>query len=426
MSIYISLSPHITQPRNHFPIDFISNLYTPSFLEYINSFYIMSLLQVFRICTTKCNTILRLINGSLVSMRRSMEVSLLVCITTISLILIVICNCSILNPGSNINTNSSSDSCFKIFYQNMQNVHGFITYGSLGNKYPVINFTKLLEFQAYVSINQPDIIVLNETWLKHTITDAEIFPNNDYKIFRVDRIADSHPPDPNISNKFKQNGGGILIAVNNCLDMKPKSLKSSSKAEILSILLQLKNNKKICITTCCRVGTLGEKNLAEISKHIDLVSSTKSIICHTLIGDMNLDSVNWSENSSSSPLHRQFLNIFDNHNLTQLINLPTHLNIDINKSAGPDEISGIVLKNCAYTLARPLSIPFNLSFSMGTVPPDWKLANVVPVHKKGDKCDVNNYQPISLTSMEMCIRDELYDICKNLICDKQHGFLLGK
>ena len=53
MSIYISLSPHIsiTQGRNHFPIYFISNLYTPSFLEYINSFYYMSLLQVVRICT---------------------------------------------------------------------------------------------------------------------------------------------------------------------------------------------------------------------------------------------------------------------------------------------------------------------------------------------------------------------------------------
>ena len=112
----------------------------------------MSLLQVFRICTTKCNTILRLINGSLVSMKRFMEVSLLVYITTINFILIVICNCSILNPGPNImiNPSSSSDSCFKIFYQT---VHGFITYGSLGNKYPVLNFTKLLEFQAYVSNN---------------------------------------------------------------------------------------------------------------------------------------------------------------------------------------------------------------------------------------------------------------------------------
>ena len=76
MSIDISLSLHITQPKNYFPLDFISNLCTPSLLKHINSFYIMSLLQVFRICTTRCNTILRLINGSLASLKQFMEVSL--------------------------------------------------------------------------------------------------------------------------------------------------------------------------------------------------------------------------------------------------------------------------------------------------------------------------------------------------------------
>ena len=41
------------------------------------------------------------------------------------------------------------------------------------------------------------------------------------------------------------------------------------------------------------------------------------------------------------------------------------LGIDTNKSSGPDEISGIVLKSCALTLACPLSILFNISYSMG-------------------------------------------------------------
>ena len=57
----------------------------------------------------------------------------------------------------------------------------------------------------------------------------------------------SHPPDPNNSKKFRRNGGGILIAVNSSVDMKPKVLKTNTKAEILSITLQLKNNEKICV-----------------------------------------------------------------------------------------------------------------------------------------------------------------------------------
>ena len=71
-------------------------------------------------------------------------------------------------------------------------------------------------------------------------------------------------------------------------------------------------------------------------------------------------------------------------------------NLDINKAQGPNAISGAVLKNCSETLAYPLSILLNLSYNTGYIPQEWKLANVVPVHKKDDKNKVTNYRPISL------------------------------
>ena len=87
-------------------------------------------------------------------------------------------------------------------------------------------------------------------------------------------------------------------------------------------------------------------------------------------------------------------------------------NINPNKAPGPDGIHGKVLKNCATSLAQPLSILFNLSYRTGQIPNEWKSANVVPVFKKGDKSSVENYRPISLTCLvmkifERCIRDEL-------------------
>ena len=70
-------------------------------------------------------------------------------------------------------------------------------------------------------------------------------------------------------------------------------------------------------------------------------------------------------------------------------------NIDVNKASGPDDIPGIVLKKCSNHLAYPLSLIFKLIYNTGIIPTQWKLSNVVPIHKKGDDKDVRNYRPIS-------------------------------
>ena len=57
---------------------------------------------------------------------------------------------------------------------------------------------------------------------------------------------------------------------------------------------------------------------------------------------------------------------------------------------------------------------FIKSLETGTLPQDWKSAQVTPIFKKGNRHSPNNYQPISLTSpvvrlFESIIRDEIYD-----------------
>ena len=105
--------------------------------------------------------------------------------------------------------------------------------------------------------------------------------------------------------------------------------------------------------------------------------------------------------------------------------------VNPNKAAGPDGIHGKILKNCAVSLAYPLSVIFRVSYNSGMIPKDWKLANVVPVYKKGSKTSVENYRPISLTSLvmkifEKIIRDELMMRCETLLGKSQHGFLPNK
>ena len=74
---------------------------------------------------------------------------------------------------------------------------------------------------------------------------------------------------------------------------------------------------------------------------------------------------------------------------------------------------------------------FNTSFISGIIPQEWKLASVVPFHKKGDKDNVENYRPMSLTSLvmkvfERCIQRELFSVCEQLLDPMQHGFVKNR
>ena len=155
-----------------------------------------------------------------------------------------------------------------------------------------------------------------------------------------------------------------------------------------------------------------------------------------VIGDFNLKGVNWVAGNSNSSLETDFINGFADLGLLQCIDSATHNkgnildtkssnydininflndcnfdvdfsvsriklmlnNLDINKAQGPYGINGTVLKHCSESLAYPLSKIFKLTYNVGCLPCEWKTSNIIPVHKKDDKCNVQNYCPISLIS----------------------------
>ena len=66
------------------------------------------------------------------------------------------------------------------------------------------------------------------------------------------------------------------------------------------------------------------------------------------------------------------------------------------RASGPDSIPTRVLKLCAKEVAPILTVIFIQTLQL---PDDWLKANIIPVFKKGDKSNANNYCPISLTSV---------------------------
>ena len=72
---------------------------------------------------------------------------------------------------------------------------------------------------------------------------------------------------------------------------------------------------------------------------------------------------------------------------------------------------------------------FQFSLDTGSVPRDWKDANVVPIFKKGDRHNPANYKPVSLTSVTCKLLEHIihsnvmahFDV-HHILKDNQHGF----
>ncbi|TRZ23211.1 hypothetical protein HGM15179_003912 [Zosterops borbonicus] len=73
------------------------------------------------------------------------------------------------------------------------------------------------------------------------------------------------------------------------------------------------------------------------------------------------------------------------------------LQLNLNKTMGPDGIHPRILKEVADVTAKPLSMISERSWESAEVSAYWKLVKVFPVFKKSQKVKHGNYSPVSLT-----------------------------
>lgn len=101
------------------------------------------------------------------------------------------------------------------------------------------------------------------------------------------------------------------------------------------------------------------------------------------------------------------------------------------KAAGHDKITGEMLKKMGeWGIAMLLKL-INEIAKQETIPKDWTIGMILPIYKKGDKHDCNNYRGITLLSVvskvyEQIIENKLRKKIEPTLTETQSGFRKGR
>jgi hypothetical protein len=94
------------------------------------------------------------------------------------------------------------------------------------------------------------------------------------------------------------------------------------------------------------------------------------------------------------------------HIVEPLVPGPSRLEVEIAiatlkkyKSPGSDEIPAELIQTGGEILLSAIHILINSVWNKGELSDQWKESIIVPVHKKGDKIDCNNYHGIDNTAI---------------------------
>ena len=148
------------------------------------------------------------------------------------------------------------------------------------------------------------------------------------------------------------------------------------------------------------------RKFIKIQKFLKCIRKTPSI-CPTVNFDKTVASINVEK---AEVFNQYFASVFSKSNMQpgyapnnilntanytedQISDILFELNPD--KSTGPDKF-GNTLKKCHKTLCKSLKLIFETCLNKQCYPSYWKICQITPIFKEGNKADVTCYRPISL------------------------------
>ncbi|XP_060582784.1 uncharacterized protein LOC132739146 [Ruditapes philippinarum] len=175
---------------------------------------------------------------------------------------------------------------------------------------------KKLEYENKVTSTNPDIIIGTESWLKPKHFDNEIFHPDlgKYTPYRRDRK--------------KQAGGGVFIAVKNCI-IAQEATNLQTDCENLWVKIEMQGSKLLLVGSYYKPKENDPYSLDEFNKSLSM--ATKSNATEWVGGDFNMPKLDWSNITPTQDCklqshYRDFINILFDNNLTQVVKDPTREN----------------------------------------------------------------------------------------------------
>jgi exonuclease III len=229
----------------------------------------------------------------------------------LALLLICLSNDVQLNPGPtssqppNVSANGlrMPIKCITINARSLKSTHIDDTTGT--------TVCNLQRFQDLVYSENFDVVCVNETWLNSDFSDQEIL-HPGYTIYRKDR--------------HNRSGGGVLIAIKTCSFKSVNNFEVVSDdvqhLEIVSAELKTDSNQTLLFVSCYRPPDADQSWMDGFKNFLNYTSDKyKNVI---LSGDLNLPHIPWNSiGNTTGAQELTFIELLDDHFLTQLITVPT-------------------------------------------------------------------------------------------------------